>query len=76
MSDDSSGGGKQLEAHPTPRPPPKDCLPCRVTGTGSALGAAAFVIYHTKDYPTKLSKIAGQFVAIGFVAMAVYRWNM
>ena len=77
MTDDTRSYGKQLLVSKiTPRPPSKDCFACKVTGTGSALGAAAFVIYHTNYYPTKLSKITGRVVALGFVAMAIYRWNM
>jgi hypothetical protein len=55
----------------------KDCLSCRIVGTGTLAGSALYVFYHQQQIPKSNRKfdrfaLAGFSLALG--AGAIWRW--
>jgi len=50
----------------------KDCLSCRVIGTGACLGSSAYIAFHTQG-ARGFHKGIGIFASVGLVAMGAIR---
>jgi len=52
-----------------------DCLPCRLVGTGGALGGAVYIAYQSTKFQTTPGRVATLSLSSALVVLGFWRWN-
>ena len=70
-------GGPQAQRQSSSRSSDKDCLECRVIGTGALGGSSLYVLYHQQQIPrgtNPLNRLSLALFSAALGAGAVWRW--